>query len=145
MSRNAARGFTLIELMVVVAIVAILAAIAIPGYQEQVRKSRRADASRAVGQLQMDLERWRAECSTYADILSCKDYDGNGVVASTEGKYPGAPTSDYYDTAISDQSATAYTITATPKGAQLGDRCGNLVSKRSVNDGKPLWATASCN
>ena len=49
------RGFTLIELMIVVAIVAVIAAIAIPTYTEQVRKGRRADAARAVGQLQLDL------------------------------------------------------------------------------------------
>ena len=45
MSRHAVKGFTLIELMVVLAIVAIIAAIAIPSYAAQVRKSRRADAT----------------------------------------------------------------------------------------------------
>jgi len=60
------KGFTLIELMIVIAIVAIIAAIAIPAYGEQVRKSRRAEASRFVGDMQLSLERWRAENPSYA-------------------------------------------------------------------------------
>jgi type IV pilus assembly protein PilE len=125
MRRRLEKGFTLIELMVVVGIVAIIAAIALPSYMEQAAKSRRSDAVRALGQLQMDLERWRAECPTYADVLACKDFDNNGTLdPNTEGKYPGTPTSDYYTIAPSGQSATGYSITATPKGAQLNDRCG---------------------
>lgn len=142
MSRN--KGFTLIELLVVVAIVGILAAIALPLYGEQVRKSRRADAARAVGQLQLGLERWRAECPTYADLLSCKDFNGNGAVDGTEPKYPTAQASDFYTIAISGQDATAYTVTATPSGAQTGDRCGNLVAN-TTDKKKPTWSSASCN
>ena len=144
MSRENANGFTLIELMVVLAIIAIIAAIAIPSYNEQVRKSRRSDALRAVGQLQLDLERWRAECPTYADQLSCKDFNGNGTVDAGEGAYPTVPTSDYYTVAITGQSSTAYTVTATPAGAQANDRCGNLVAN-TTDKRKPTWATASCN
>ena len=61
------RGFTLLELMIVVAIVAILAAIALPSYQEYVRAGRRGDAMNQVGSLQMALERWRAENPSYAN------------------------------------------------------------------------------
>jgi type IV pilus assembly protein PilE len=136
MSRNAARGFTLIELMVVVAIVAIIVAIALPSYQEQVRKSRRADAARAVGQMQLDFERWRAENPSYADCTG---------VGCGSGKYPSAPSSDFYTTTPSGATATEYIITAAPTGVQAGDRCGNLVAKRSVNNGKPAWANADCN
>jgi type IV pilus assembly protein PilE len=135
-------GFTLIELMVVVAIIAIIAAIAIPSYTEQVRKARRADASRAAGQLQLDLERWRAECSTYANLLACADYNGNGALDPGEGQYPTLPTSNHYVIAVAGQSPTAYTITATPQNAQFGDRCGVLTATRNT---KPTWATAACN
>lgn len=126
------RGFTLIELMIVVAIVAIIAAIAIPSYTEQVRKGRRADAARVVGQLQLDLERWRAECPSYANS------------ACVSGVYPQPPFSEYYTTTITAASPTAYTITSSPKAgtAQAGDRCGALTANR---DAKPQWVTASCN
>jgi type IV pilus assembly protein PilE len=127
MSRHVAKGFTLIELMVVVAIVGIIAAIALPSYTEQVHKSRRADALRSIGQLQLDMERWRAECATFADLLACKDFDGDGTVGPTEGKYPTVPTSSFYTLALSNQAPTTYTITASPAGTQSPDRCGNYV------------------
>lgn len=143
-------GFTLLELMIVVAVIAILAMIAFPNYTEQVRKGRRADAARTVGQIQLDLERWRAECSTYADVLACKDHDGDGTVEAGEGVYPATPSSEYYTITPSALTATTYTITAAPKSgsAQAGDRCGNLVltvAQPPVNDSKPTWVTASCN
>lgn len=126
-------GFTLIELMIVVAIVGVLAAIAVPLYNEQVRKGRRADAVRAAGDLQLALESWRSENPSYANC---------GGAGCGSGTYPTAPTSDYYTIAMSGQNETAYTITATPSGVQAGDRCGVLTSTRNT---KPSWATAACN
>jgi type IV pilus assembly protein PilE len=117
MRQHAAKGFTLIELMVVLAIVAIIAAIAIPSYTEQVRKSRRADAVRAIGQVQLELERWRAENPSYANC--------SGSPCGS-GTYPTAPTSTFYTIQFASPAptATGYTITAAPKGVQTGDRCG---------------------
>ena len=133
MNSRRARGFTLIELMVVVMVVAILAAIAIPSYLEQSRKGRRSEAMSAVGELQLRQERWRAEHPSYAD--------------STELATMGAiPTLPYYTITASGESETAYTITATPTGKQTGDRCGNLVLNWTAGNGKPLWSgDADCN
>lgn len=133
------RGFTLIELMVVVAIIAILAAIAVPMYGEQVRKARRAEASRAVGDLQLRLERWRAENPSYGNC---------SPAPCGSGTYPAAPdatASPYYEITISGQTATAYTVTAAPRAgsAQSGDRCGNLVITAAAP--KPTWSTTACN
>lgn len=134
-----ARGFTLIELMVVVAIIAIIAAIAIPTYNEQVRKSRRADAARFVGDLQLRLEQWRAENPCYAAPGgSCGAYTASGTYPTV----PNSTQSPYYTIAIPTATATTYTVTATPTGLQNGDRCGVLTANAAS---KAAWATASCN
>ena len=102
-------GFTLIEMMIVVAVIAILAAIALPSYQDQVRKSRRADALRVLGEIRMAQERWRADRPTYGTLAEV----GN----------PGAGSS-YYTYTVTGNTATAYTITATAQGAQANDKQG---------------------
>jgi type IV pilus assembly protein PilE len=62
-------GFTLIELMIVVVIVAILAAVALPAYQEQMAKGRRADAITALSGIVQAQERWRSNRGAYASSL----------------------------------------------------------------------------
>ena len=66
--RNDAKGFTLIELMIVLVVIAIIAAVAIPAYTSQIRKSRRSDAMTALGDLQLRQERYRAENPTYGTV-----------------------------------------------------------------------------
>lgn len=110
MRRNS--GFTLIELMVTLAIAAILLAIAVPSFTEQLRKSRRSEAMRSVSDLQLKQERWRSNHATYGSLTEL-----------------GGATNDYYTLTISGNTATNYVITATPTpgGAQVGDRCGNFI------------------
>ena len=137
------RGFTLIELMIVVAVIAILAAIAVPNYLEQSRKGRRADAVRGIGELQLALERWRAENPCYGQSGgTCPTFTASGI-------YPSEPTateSPYYSVAITGQTPIAYTITATRRTgtAQADDRCGNL---SATNLATPTWSPGGegCN
>ncbi len=124
------------ELMIVVAIVAILAAIAYPSFMEQVRASRRSDAMAEVGRMQLAMERWRADNPSYAT---------NAANAATYPAPTGAMTT--YTFNLGGQTATTYTLVATPAGSQLGDRCGTLTARAPTAAGanKPTWATASCN
>lgn len=125
------RGFTLIELMIVVAVLGIIAAIALPSYNEHVRAGRRGEATGNVGAVQMALERWRAENPSYS---------GCGTCASAGG------IADYYTITVAADAGTpnAYTVTAAPKGKQAGDSCGSLVA---TNATKPTWnpGGAGCN
>lgn len=102
-NRTLSRGFTLIELMITVAVIGLLAAVAYPSYQGQVRKSRRADAVQALAQLQQGQERYRANNTTYGSTLA----NAGIATATTSG--------GYYTLAITagSASATGYTATAT--------------------------------
>lgn len=108
-SRNT-HGFTLIELMIVVAIVGILASVAYPVFTSQVRKSRRSDAVAAMSKVQQAQERWRANNTTYASdtettTSTTATPPGLGLSATSEGTY--------YTLAVSGNTATGYTLTAT--------------------------------
>jgi type IV pilus assembly protein PilE len=112
-----ASGFTLIELMIVVAIVAILAAIAYPSYLDSIRAARRADAVDALLTLQNLQEKFRANNTTYgaaADIGIAAD----GTSTSTDG---------FYTLALAGVSPVAYSLTATATGSQAADtRCATM-------------------
>ena len=114
-ARRAVAGFTLIELMIVVAIVAILAAIAVPSYQEQVRKSRRAQAKADIVEYVQMAERYFTVNNTYV---------GFPLPATVSPREAGATAR--YNLAATTQNATALVLTATAVGAQANDRCGNL-------------------
>src|SRR5688572_19724514 len=103
------RGFTLIELMIVIAVVAILAAIAIPVFTEQMRKSRRAEATRGLSDLQLRQEKWRNSHASYV-----------GTDSSTADKTGlGLPISDFYDFSLdSAASGTGFKVKAVAKAAQ---------------------------
>jgi len=104
--------------MIVVAIVGILAAIAYPSYQDQVRKGRRADAIAQVLTLAQAYERWYTSNNTYAGYWA--------ALPATQKVTPS--TGATYYALSSDEAAQTFTITATPESAtgQSADRCGTL-------------------
>ena len=127
------RGFTLIELMIVVAIIAIIAAVALPSYFGSVRKSRRADAITALNRIAQEQERWRANNSTYSNVLT------------SAGLNVSNPSSGYYTLGVSGNTATVYVATATAVGAQASDsKCTTLTL--SMNGGTIAYgATPAAN
>jgi len=115
---NTQRGFTLIELMIAVAIVAILSAIAWPSYQEQVRAARRADAQGALLGLAQAMERHFTENGTYEG--AAVDEDGTPGIFPAQVPLDGG--TKFYDLRIVDPTtATTYTLQAQPVGAQQED------------------------
>lgn len=112
--RQAAAGFTLIELMIVVAVVAILASIAVPSYNEQIRKSRRAQAKADLVEYAQAAERFFTVNNTYA---------GFNLPNTQSPREAGATARYNLDRVV---TPTTFTLTATAVGPQAGDRCGNL-------------------
>ena len=133
---SCSNGFTLIELMIVVAIVGILAAIAFPSYTEQVRKTRRADATGALLGLAGVLERKYTENGNYCDSggaggantcgLAGTNDTGTPTIYSATSPVDGGTAA--YNLSINAMNAagTTYTLHATRTGPQAGDKCGTL-------------------
>jgi type IV pilus assembly protein PilE len=115
------RGFTLIELMIVVVIVAVLAMIALPAYQEQMRKARRSQAKADLTELAQQLERAYTTNRSYA--AAAFNLSTSGI---TQSPRSGEPFVAYGITI--EQATTTYTLTATPAPgtAQTSDHCGIL-------------------
>lgn len=133
LSRN--RGFTLIELMIVLVVMSILATIAIPSYQSSIRKSRRADAQAALAEMYIRQEKWRANNTTYSSTpLQIGAPSGTAKVLQ------------YYNFTISGATATTFTVQAAAKSgsSQLDDKqAGTNCATLSINQ-SGTRAPAAC-
>lgn len=99
-----ARGLTLIETLLVLAVAALLAGLAWPGYAEQHRRGHRADAIARLAEVEQRQERWRSQNPAYATAAEIA-----------------VPAIDRYAFAIDDAGPTGYRLTAQARGAQAGD------------------------
>ena len=135
------RGFTLVELMVTIMIATILAAIASPGYTNQVRKSRRTDARSAVLDAAAREEQFYATHNFY-------------TATNTDLGYPAfpAPVGSYYTLSVQCPAAAAggcasgYLVTATPTGSQANDTtCGSfMVDQTGLQTATPAANNTVC-
>jgi type IV pilus assembly protein PilE len=110
-------GFSLVELMIVLAIVAILASIAYPTYEDHLRKARRSDGQSALLELANLMEHYYTENNSYSGAQTPTVV--GGVLVSREG---------YYNLTIGNLTSGTYTLTATPipGSSQASDTCGAL-------------------
>lgn len=120
---QSAKGFTLIELMITVAIIGILGAIAIPSYTGYVARAKRAEAQTTLLEASQFMQRFYSSNNRYD--LSV----GNAAVAlpTTMQRVPigSTGTSSYYTVAVASAApGTAFTLTATPVNSMSADKCG---------------------
>ncbi|MBA4501292.1 type IV pilin protein [Marinobacterium sp. 3-1745] len=121
-SRRKMQGFTLIELMIVVAIIGIIAAIAYPSYSEYVKESRRSEARSNLLELAQFLERYHAANGRY--VTSSGGSDVAPALPFTTSPKDGGSTS--YTFSVTGAKNNEYTLEAAPTGSMSGDRCGTL-------------------
>ena len=121
-------GFSLIEVLVVVAIVGILASIAYPSYTEHVLKTRRTEAKTELLNMASKMERFYANRSTY--------------VGADAQFSPGNTEHGFYSLSITE-TATNYTLSAAPANAQTNDECGTLTLNSQGIKGAAL-STVEC-
>lgn len=135
-------GFTLIELMIVVAIIGIIAAIAYPSYSDHVDRARRSDAQGALVGLAAAMERHYATNNSYQGAASGGADTGAPAIYPDEVPLDGNNKS--YDLTIQSAAATSFTLRAAPKGAQAGDGMLELDStgiRRWDSDGDGSFGT----
>jgi type IV pilus assembly protein PilE len=113
---NKSRGFTLIELMITVAIVGILAAIAYPSFLAQIRKSRRVEAQSTLMSIAAKQQQMLLDVRSYA-----------ADTATLNLTPPDSVTKNYtVSMVVSTSTVPAFTATAAPLGGQAADTCGTL-------------------
>lgn len=138
------RGFTLIEMMIVLAILGVIAAIAVPSFVDSVRKARRSDGTDALLYIQQLQEKYRANNTDFGSLAEIGyPNGGNATVYSSDGYY--SLTTDGQD------NTTAYTVTAAAVGgtSQASDTgnpvdCTSLTLTVTAADPRGTRAPAEC-
>ena len=137
-SASQTRGFTLLELMITVAIVAILAAIAIPSYYRYILRSNRSAAESVMQEIASAQEHYMIDSRQFAGSVSTLGYAVPDTVSANYRVVTVATSSS-----VSAGTPPSYTVTAMPQNSQLSDTdCGTLTLK---SDGSKLASGGAAN
>lgn len=129
------RGFSLIEILVVIAIVAIISAVAMPTYQASMRKSRRSDGYSALANIVQAQERWRANNATYFDGDLTGLLGGSNASVSPGGHYSLAIVAN-------SSSGSGYAVTATAReGSPQVDDSACRVLQITIANGNTTYSS----
>jgi len=132
------QGVTLLELMIVVAILGIIVAIALPSFQTQTLQTRRADCAKVLASSAITMERY----------FSSNSYSYAGATAATGGtifnKCPVDGNATYYNVSLNNVTATTFTISAAPVGTQANDGCGTLSLDQAGTKAASGGSVADC-
>ena len=124
-------GFSFIEVMFVAAIIAILVAIALPSYEQQTQKTRRADAVAVLSGFAVAMERYYTTQSPPSYINATAASGGVGPGKPKGNLFPSSVpvngSSTFYDLKVKSASASAFEIQAIPVNQQANDPCGTLI------------------
>lgn len=122
------QGFTLVEMMICLAMMGILAALAIPSFQQQQRQARRHDGQASLLQIQLEQARWRSTHESHADSLIALGWTDN---QSRQG---------HYEISLTEATAEGYTAQAVGQASQANDRPCSPMRLRWVGAASPIFS-----
>lgn len=141
------KGFTLIELMIVIVIVAVLVGIALPAYQNQIRKTRRGVGKGELLKVVAKQEQFFVNNKQYAADLTKLGYGSDGFMVDSEGEEVASGSTDrIYLIQLSTSSTTVFGLEAVPQLSQAKDTmCATLgISSTGVKSESGTASLAEC-